>query len=296
MLPLMRWRYAVADGPPPGTGFTFLDYVALGFILPGAEEILRRPKEGWPIYVPALILGFIALAFRGRSIHPVAWLLNRLPARRKLAAARAEIASLEKRRDEDQDATSREVTSLKAQIKQLRAESVSIAVNGKLVAGPAAFEEQRKIQSLLSPLQIEALTLAKELRDFIATMPPYPSGPTQNPGEDDHAFMVRHIAEQFTLRRKWDQKLKHAYANRGIGPRITSFLHRFAEAFDDAPVGNANYAEDLGFPTDEKTIPKLAQEMEMMAIWINRKERGEVNLIAHLCHNCGRMADPRSAL
>jgi len=160
----------------------------------------------------------------------------------------------------------------------------------KSVAGQEAAKQP--LNNLLSPLQIEALTLAKELRDFIAAMPLYPSGPTQDPGEDDHTFMMRHISEQSTLRLKWQQKLEHAYANRGIGPRITSFLHRFAEAFDDAPVGNASYAEDLGFPTDDKTIPKLAQQMEMIAIWINRKERGEVNLLPHLCHNCGRMADP----
>jgi hypothetical protein len=175
-----------------------------------------------------------------------------------------------------------QVNELQKQLQQVKAESLSVAVNGKLIAGPAAFDEQRKSQelaALLSPLQIEALTLAKELRDFIAGMPPFPDGPKQQPGEDDHAFLVRHMSEQFTLRGKWDQKLKHAYVNRGIGPRITSFLHRFAEAFDDAPVGNASYAEDLGFPTDDKTIPKLAQQMEMIAVWINRKERGEVNLL-----------------
>lgn len=95
MLPLMRWRYSGADGTPaPGVKFTFLDYVALGLILPGAEEILRRLKEGWPIYVPGLILGLVALAFRDRSPQLVSWLLAWFRAPKKLAVALAENAGL----------------------------------------------------------------------------------------------------------------------------------------------------------------------------------------------------------
>ena len=63
----------MSDGTPPGVKFTFLDYVALGFILPGAEELLRRPKMGWAIYVPGLVLGLVALAFRDRSPQFVSW-------------------------------------------------------------------------------------------------------------------------------------------------------------------------------------------------------------------------------
>lgn len=72
MLPLMRWRYSVADAPP-GVKFTFLDYVGLALILPGGEELLRRPKEGWPIWIPGLVLGCASLAFRDRSPQLVAW-------------------------------------------------------------------------------------------------------------------------------------------------------------------------------------------------------------------------------
>ena len=62
----------MADAPP-GAKFTFLDYVGLAFILVGGEEILRRPKEGWPIWIPGLVLGCVALALRDRSPQLVGW-------------------------------------------------------------------------------------------------------------------------------------------------------------------------------------------------------------------------------
>lgn len=75
-----------------------------------------------------------------------------------------------------------DIKALQARIDQLRSESVSIAVNGKLVAGPALFEEQRTERSdgLLNPLQIEALKIAKDLRDFLAGLPPFPKQPNAN--------------------------------------------------------------------------------------------------------------------
>lgn len=72
MLPLMQWRYSVADAPP-GARFTFLDYLGLGFILVGGEEILRRPREGWPIWISGFVLGAVALVFRDRSPQLSAW-------------------------------------------------------------------------------------------------------------------------------------------------------------------------------------------------------------------------------
>jgi hypothetical protein len=73
MLPLARWRYSVADSTPPGVGFAFLDYVALAFILPGGEELLRRGKDGWPVWIPGFALGIIILMFRDKSPQLVAW-------------------------------------------------------------------------------------------------------------------------------------------------------------------------------------------------------------------------------
>src|SRR5271155_3197810 len=95
MLPLMRWRYSVADAPP-GVRFTFLDYVGLGFILVGGEEILRRPKEGWSIWIPGFVLGLAALAFRDRSPQLTAWFRASFRAPKKLAVALTENAELKK--------------------------------------------------------------------------------------------------------------------------------------------------------------------------------------------------------
>lgn len=147
--------------------------------------------------------------------------------------------------------------------------------------------ERNQLGAIISPLQIEALTLAKELRDYRVSLPPFPRDPQQHPDEEDYDYITRvntseHLQKLFQERReqqqKWRAKVIHTYANRGFGPRITSFLHRFAEHYEDAPIDTADYAENLGAPTDE-TIPKIAQQIEMLAIWINRKERGEVNLL-----------------
>ncbi len=82
---------------PPGVKFTFLDYVGLAFILVGGEEILRRPKEGWPIWIPGFVLGLTALLFRDRRSQLVARLLAWFRAPNKLDVALAENAGLKKR-------------------------------------------------------------------------------------------------------------------------------------------------------------------------------------------------------
>jgi hypothetical protein len=96
MLPLMRWRYSVADGTPLGVKFSFFDYVALAFILPAGEELLRRGKDGWPVLLPGFALGLVALAFRDRSPQFTSWFLGWFRAPKKLAAALAENAALKK--------------------------------------------------------------------------------------------------------------------------------------------------------------------------------------------------------
>jgi hypothetical protein len=108
MLPLMRWRYAMADGNSLlGIRFSFLDYIALALILPAGEEILRRPREGWPIYVPGFILGLLALAFRDRSPQLTALLLAWFRAPKRLAVALRENAELERQiEDQKQSAAS----------------------------------------------------------------------------------------------------------------------------------------------------------------------------------------------
>ncbi|MGD0097186.1 MAG: hypothetical protein ABSB60_11875, partial [Terracidiphilus sp.] len=146
--------------------------------------------------------------------------------------------------------------------------------------------QEHALSELLSPLQIEALSIAKDLRDFLANLPPFPSDPQQYPDESDYDYLVRvnnseSLQKIFQERREkqmqWRQKLMHGYANRRFGERITALMHRAGEDLEyPAPV--PNFAEKPPFGVDD--VRKLAQQMETVAIWINRKQRGEVNLLS----------------
>jgi hypothetical protein len=96
---------------PLGTRFTFLDYVGLGFILVGGEEILRRPRDGWPIWIPGFVLGLAALAVRDRSPQLVARFIAWVRAPKKLAIALTENAELKKQLAEFTDTVGTAKTS-----------------------------------------------------------------------------------------------------------------------------------------------------------------------------------------
>lgn len=135
---------------------------------------------------------------------------------------------------------------------------------------------QPRQRDLFSPLQIEAFTIAKDLRDFLAGLPPFPSDPPQDFGEDYSAYLVRLIDVRPKIQGPWRQKLFHGYANRKFGERITALMHRAGEQVE-YPAFVPAFAEKAPISADD--VRKLAQQMEMMAIWINRKERGETDLL-----------------
>src|SRR5207248_8821372 len=84
------------DLPTPAKGiYTFLEFIALGFILVGVEELIRRGS--WGIFLSALALGavFLFVGVMGRKMKDkvLAWV--RAP--QLLANALADNASLKKR-------------------------------------------------------------------------------------------------------------------------------------------------------------------------------------------------------
>jgi len=138
----------------------------------------------------------------------------------------------------------------------------------------------------LSPLQIEAFKIAKELRDFLEELPPFPENPEQDHDESDYDYITRMNASErlqqlFATRReeqgRWRQKLIYGYTTRQFAQRITTLICRVGEEFDYFPAANPNYAENID--PSENGIRKRAQEMEMIAIGINRKVRNEVDLL-----------------
>lgn len=130
--------------------------------------------------------------------------------------------------------------------------------------------------TIFSPLQTDAFMIAKDLREFLAGLPPFPSDPMLRPGEDKSEFMVRFFEIRSEKQGAWRQKLMHGYANRKFGERITALMHRAGEEVE-YPAHFAEFAEKPPMGADD--IRELAQQMEMMAIWINRKKWNEVNLL-----------------
>jgi hypothetical protein len=132
--------------------------------------------------------------------------------------------------------------------------------------------------ALFAPLQVEAFSLAKELRDFQDYLGPYPSDPVKQPHEPNGDYMVRDHTIRTEVRPQWEQKLSHGFANRQFGKRITALIHRAGEEHElQYPALLSSWSE-VAPPLSSEGIPKLAQEMEMIAIWINRKQRNEEDL------------------
>lgn len=130
----------------------------------------------------------------------------------------------------------------------------------------------RSVDGLFSPLQIEAFTLAKELRGFYSYLGPYP--PQSNGEAQD---LVRYVEE----RGAWEHKLSHGYANRDFGTKVASIFHQVGEEYDlEYPQDMLSRSAEIGPSFTSYGILKLAQEMEMIAIWINRKHGNEVNLLS----------------
>lgn len=129
---------------------------------------------------------------------------------------------------------------------------------------------------LFTTLQIEAFSIAKDLRDFLASLDPFPSDPPQNPGESNNDYMARLFAARSERQGKWRLKLMHGYANRKFGERVTELMHHAGEEVE-YPAFNAKFAEQPPMNADD--IRRLAQQMEMVGIWINRKQRDEVDLL-----------------
>jgi hypothetical protein len=142
--------------------------------------------------------------------------------------------------------------------------------------------DEQGLDSLLTPLQIEALVLARELRTFADALPPYPTSPIQGQDEPNGDYMARDFAFRTEAISQWGKKLTYGFKNRDFGNKIASIYHRAGEEYDlDYPPNMlASVAADAGPSLTPYGIPKLAQEMEMIAIWINRKQRGEEDLLS----------------
>lgn len=93
------------------------------------------------------------------------------------------------------------------------------ALSPQRVLSPPANTETE----LLSPLQVEALQLEKELRQWIRELGPRPD--VKIGANEDSAAYLRRVSEAVT---PWSNKLVFGYGNR-FRDRIVNLAHRFAE-------------------------------------------------------------------
>ncbi len=103
---------------------------------------------------------------------------------------------------------------LKEHANRLRQLARSLLVSGVPVVDPIEIPADK---SLLSPLQVEALQLAKELQQF---QKQFPFNPT--PPEDTAEWIVRSIKEKS----EYSDQLGHAYVAGGFAERVTKLVHK----------------------------------------------------------------------
>ncbi len=205
------------ESPMLGVKFTFLDYVALGLILPAAEEMLRRPTTGWPMYVPGFVLGLTALAFRNKSPQIRSWFVNWLRAPERLTVALAENVNLKQQLGElRSSALARVNPSNDDQVRRInethQGEMLKQEAQAKsdLIRAQQLCEEEKRdyanrcleyraelarYAEMFTPLQIDTLSLAKELRAFAEEMgeePTISSADYPNTRDGQEKFIVDH--------------------------------------------------------------------------------------------------------
>lgn len=137
--------------------------------------------------------------------------------------------------------------------------------------------ELKELKLVLSPVQLESLQLAKELRDLNADLGPYPDG-VLDPNETDPARAAEAMAANFRREMKWQQRFLAAYADSDVAKRITSLMNRLGRQYDDFSIWPPDYSPEKIKPS-KNALPGMAQRLEMIVIWINRRERNEVHLL-----------------
>lgn len=131
---------------------------------------------------------------------------------------------------------SKQVAELQREIQRVSSESMSISVNGVLVAGPAAHAEERARQesaakpldSVLSLLQVDALNLRKDLIAFLKEFGPEPTCDTSD-CLNDPDLNARRLTEYHNKVVPFRNRLRSMYALR-FKERATVVYHRFAAA------------------------------------------------------------------
>jgi uncharacterized membrane protein YbhN (UPF0104 family) len=91
---MFLWRLWMADDiPTPAKGvYIYFDYIALGFVLVGVEELVRQ-SSSWKVWAGCFAIGAMFLFFGVMGHRIKAALVERLPWK-KLASALAENADL----------------------------------------------------------------------------------------------------------------------------------------------------------------------------------------------------------
>lgn len=118
----------------------------------------------------------------------------------------------------------------------------------------------------LSLIQIEAFQLAKKLRSLIDANGPYPER-TQYGHVGGRFPEVNQIEAYHNARREVNQKLFYRY-QRELAPTIKDFLLRVGGS--GYPLASAEWDQGI---KDKNGFERLAGDLEMVALWFNRKDR-----------------------
>jgi hypothetical protein len=213
--------------------------VVSAFLISLFQYLRHRPVDWWGVLILSMVSGLIIfISIRKSHRHEVA---------------------MSKRFDE----------KLSKQRTEILSQVPSFTVNGVPLAGPVVAVQKetanRPPVSMFSPLQIDCISLARDLKSFLAVMPPPDTNALQIMRQSrDTLDWTQRMLNRTEEMEAWSERLGHAYASR-FSLRITNLIHRLgAEGIDVSELEQYDkwVGSDDNVNAAIRTLRRLAFEVE----------------------------------
>jgi hypothetical protein len=123
------------------------------------------------------------------------------------------------------------------------------------------------INSLFSPLQIEAFELARDMRGFLHNLGPRPDADWPEVKDSDPDWTAKRLLERNRVQGPWVQRLMHGYA-REYAPRVKTLMHLIGET-GLAVSQLASYTEGA---SNEHHVLAVARVLDTLAVELSYQQ------------------------